>query len=190
MLFPICRTPRFFASKVASALTRPLCSPAGSPSTEREHAVLEGSTGPALTPLCCSCSAKVTWRDSSTHHHDHPLFFHDFNFLNPTTATPSGAKAAAHVHTLKAGRHVFPFSLHIPGHLPASLRTYSGTCVVEYKLKAVAIRAGFGADWKARKIVKISRGFGVDAVEYNQTLEIGASFGHRGGAREIGRAHV
>ncbi|KAL8292022.1 hypothetical protein RQP46_001488 [Phenoliferia psychrophenolica] len=148
---------------------------------ELEPAVLNGelilnlaeATNLKEIQLTFNGTAKVTWRDSSTHHHDHPLFFHDFNFLNPTAGVPAGSKAAhAHVHTLKAGRHVFPFSLHIPGHLPASLRTYSGTCVVEYKLKAHAVRSGFGADWKARKIVKIARGFGVDAVEYNQTLEI------------------
>lgn len=122
--------------------------------------------------------AKVTWRDSSTHHHDHPLFFHDFNFLNPSSHTNriDAKKEHHHVHTLKAGRHVFPFSLTVPGSLPASLRTYSGTGVIEYKLKAIAQRPGFAnTDWKARKIVRISRSFGADAVEFNQTLEIGAA---------------
>ncbi|GAA6051086.1 hypothetical protein JCM3770_004705 [Rhodotorula araucariae] len=120
-------------------------------------------------------AAKVTWRDSSTHHHDHPLFFHDFNFLNPSSHTNrvDAKKEHHHVHTLKAGRHVFPFSLTVPGSLPASLRTYSGTGVIEYKLKAIAQRPGFtAADWKARKVVRISRSFGADAVEFNQTLEI------------------
>ncbi|GAA6021801.1 hypothetical protein JCM10207_002066 [Rhodosporidiobolus poonsookiae] len=119
--------------------------------------------------------AKVTWRDSSTHHHEHPLFFHDFNFLNPSSHTnrEDAKKEHHHVHTLKAGRHVFPFSLTVPGSLPASLRTYAGTGVVEYKFKAVAQRPGFAAtDWKARKMVRIARSFGADAVEYNQTLEI------------------
>ncbi|BGP17069.1 hypothetical protein JCM10213_000293 [Rhodosporidiobolus nylandii] len=119
--------------------------------------------------------AKVTWRDSSTHHHDHPLFFHDFNFLNPSSHTnrEDARREHHHVHTLKAGRHVFPFSLTVPGSLPASLRTYSGTGVIEYKLKAIAQRPGFAAtDWKAKKMVRIARSFGADAVEYNQTLEI------------------
>ncbi|KAK4703989.1 arrestin-related trafficking adapter 4/5/7, partial [Phenoliferia sp. Uapishka_3] len=146
---------------------------------ELEPAVLNGELILNLTEptnlkeiqLTFTGTAKVTWRDTSTHHYDHPLFFHDFNFLNPTPVTPGGSKAG-HVHTLKAGRHVFPFTLHVPGSLPASVRTYSGTCVIEYKLKATAVRSGFGADWKSRKIVKIARGFGVDAVEYNQTLEI------------------
>ncbi|BGO92265.1 hypothetical protein NBRC10512_001189 [Rhodotorula toruloides] len=119
--------------------------------------------------------AKVAWRDSSTHHHDHPLFFHDFNFLNPSshTSREDAKKEQHHVHTLKAGRHVFPFSLTVPGSLPASLRTYSGTGIIEYKLKALAQRPGFtAADWKARKIVRLSRSFPADAVEFNQTLEI------------------
>jgi len=123
-------------------------------------------------------AAKVSWRDSSTHHHDHPLFFHDFNFLNPSshTSREDSKKEHHHVHTLKAGRHVFPFSLTVPGSLPASLRTYSGTGIIEYKLKAVAQRPGFtAADWKARKVVRLSRSFGADAVEFNQTLEIGTS---------------
>lgn len=128
----------------------------------------------------------MTWRDSSTHHHDHPLFFHDFSFLNPSSSSaPHPANKHAHVHTLKAGRHLFPFSLHVPGSLPATLRTYSGTCAIEYKLKAIASRPGFGADWRTKKIVKINRGFGVDAVEYNQTLEIG-EFGSVGELGERG----
>ncbi|GAA5948720.1 hypothetical protein JCM3765_004984 [Sporobolomyces pararoseus] len=120
-------------------------------------------------------TAKVSWRDTSTHHHDHPLFFHDFNFLNPSshTAPHQGKKEHHQVHTLKPGRHVFPFSLHVPGSLPASLRTYSGSGIIEYKLKARAERPGItAADWKARRVVRVARGFGVDAVEYNQTLEI------------------
>lgn len=120
----------------------------------------------------------MSWRDSSAHHHDHPLFFHDFNFLNPSSHTnrEDSKREHHHVHTLKAGRHVFPFSLTVPGSLPASLRTYSGTGIIEYKLKAIAQRPGFtAADWKSRKIVRVSRSFGADAVEFNQTLEIGAS---------------
>ncbi|SGY13409.1 BQ5605_C010g05854 [Microbotryum silenes-dioicae] len=119
-------------------------------------------------------TAKVSWRDTSTHHHDFPLFYHDFAFLNPSSSsTPHPAIKHSHPHTLKAGRHVFPFSLHIPGSLPASLRTYSGACMIEYKLKAVATRSGFAAaDWRAKRVVKITRGFAIDAVEYNQTLEI------------------
>lgn len=56
--------------------------------------------------------------------------------------------------------------------MPASLRTYSGSCVTEYKLKAIAARPGFAADWKAKRLVRVARGFGPDAVEFNQTLEI------------------
>ncbi|ORY89683.1 hypothetical protein BCR35DRAFT_300097 [Leucosporidium creatinivorum] len=148
---------------------------------ELEPAVLKGelvlnlseATNLKEIQLIFTGTAKVTWRDSSTHHFDHPLFFHDFSFLNPSSSsTPHPASKNTPVHTLKAGRHLFPFSLHIPGSLPASLRTYSGTCVIEYKLKAIATRPGFSADWRTKKLVRISRGFGVDAVEYNQTLEI------------------
>ncbi|GAA5879587.1 hypothetical protein JCM16303_003264 [Sporobolomyces ruberrimus] len=150
---------------------------------EFDPAVLNGevilnlthSTDLREVSLVFTGTAKVTWRDSSTHHHDHPLFFHDFNFLNPSSHTipHQGKKEHHHVHTLKPGRHVFPFSLHVPGSLPASLRTYSGSGIIEYKLKARAERPGItAADWKARRVVRVARGFGVDAVEYNQTLEI------------------
>ncbi|KAM0749136.1 hypothetical protein T439DRAFT_358253 [Meredithblackwellia eburnea MCA 4105] len=131
--------------------------------------------------LAFNGTAKVSWRDTTTHHYDHPIFFHDFNFLHPSpssTSSPSdhpslgSSSTKHHAQTLKPGRHLFPFSLHVPGSLPASLRTYSGTCVIEYRLKALVVRPGFGHDWKSKKVVKISRGFGVDAVEYNQTLEI------------------
>lgn len=44
---------------------------------------------------------------------------------------------------------------------------------MEYKLKAIATRPGFAADWRSKKLVRIMRSFGADAVEYNQTLEIG-----------------
>ncbi|KAK4054144.1 hypothetical protein OIV83_001169 [Microbotryomycetes sp. JL201] len=151
---------------------------------ELDPAVLRGQVVLSLTEnttlkevqLAFSGSAKVTWRDSSSHHFDHPLFFHDFAFLNPNSAgqhaSTSSSRSNAHSHTLKAGRHLFPFSLHVPGTLPASLRTYSGTCTIEYKLKALASRPGLSSDWRAKKVVRIMRGFGVDAVEYNQTLEI------------------
>ncbi|GAA6005515.1 hypothetical protein JCM11491_003669 [Sporobolomyces phaffii] len=150
---------------------------------EFEPAVLNGEVILNLThptdlkevSLVFTGTAKVTWRDTSTHHADHPLFFHDFNFLNPSShSVPHQSKKEHHqVHTLKPGRHVFPFSLHVPGSLPASLRTYSGSGIIEYKLKARAERPGItAADWKARRIVRVARGFGVDAVEYNQTLEI------------------
>ncbi|GAA5831217.1 hypothetical protein JCM5353_007384 [Sporobolomyces roseus] len=150
---------------------------------EFDPAVLNGevilnlthSTDLREVSLVFTGTAKIAWRDTSAHHHDHPLFFHDFNFLNPSSHTaPHQSKKEHHqVHTLKPGRHVFPFSLHVPGSLPASLRTYSGSGVIEYKLKARAERPGItAADWKARRVVRIARGFGVDAVEYNQTLEI------------------
>lgn len=139
-----------------------------------------GSSSPARTFAKCRTRrrtdgrrAKVVWRDTSTHHYEHPLFFHDFSFLNPSSSSvPHSSGKGSHSHTLAAGRHVFPFSLHVPGSLPASLRTYTGSCVTEYKLKAVASRPGFAADWKIRKQIRVTRGLGVDSAEYLQTLEI------------------
>lgn len=117
-------------------------------------------------------NAHVAWKDANSHHHVHPLFYHDFAFLNPcSSSTPHATPKIA--HTLSAGHHVFPFTLSIPGSLPASGRYKHA--LVGYKLKATATRPAFTADWKARRIIQVSRGFGVDAVEYNQTLEIGES---------------
>ncbi|KAH8928638.1 hypothetical protein BT69DRAFT_1329402 [Atractiella rhizophila] len=96
-----------------------------------------------------------------------PLFFHDFQFLS------SPGSAEHHSHTLNAGRHAWPFSLVLPSTLPASLKTFSGACAIEYKLKALAVRKGhFERDFKAKKEVKVSRMLSEEAMEFNQTLEI------------------
>ncbi|KAI0675367.1 hypothetical protein C8Q78DRAFT_965359 [Trametes maxima] len=81
-----------------------------------------------------------------------------------------------HAHTLKAGRHLFPFQLQIGGSLPSSIYTSAlGGASVQYKLRAQAIRGGFGLthrDLTATLPVTIMRGFGSEALEYQQTLEI------------------
>ncbi len=118
-------------------------------------------------------SAKIVWRDLSNHHYVHPIYHHEFLMLNPSSASSSSKSTHSHSHTLSAGRHVFPFSLTLPGTLPASIATASNSAICEYRLKAIVSRPGFAAsDWKARSYVRVSRGFGTDAIEYNQTLEI------------------
>ncbi|KAI0645768.1 hypothetical protein C8Q79DRAFT_926914 [Trametes meyenii] len=81
-----------------------------------------------------------------------------------------------HAHTLKAGRHLFPFQLQIGGSLPSSIYTSAlGGASVQYKLRAQAVRGGFGLthrDLTATLPVTIMRGFGSEALEYQQTLEI------------------
>ncbi|KAI0663457.1 hypothetical protein C8Q70DRAFT_907006 [Cubamyces menziesii] len=81
-----------------------------------------------------------------------------------------------HAHTLKAGRHLFPFQLQIGGSLPSSIYTSAlGGASVQYKLRAHAVRGGFGLTHReltATLPVTIMRGFGTEALEYQQTLEI------------------
>ncbi|KAI1795632.1 hypothetical protein LXA43DRAFT_730304 [Ganoderma leucocontextum] len=81
-----------------------------------------------------------------------------------------------HAHTLKAGRHLFPFQLQIGGSLPSSIYTSAlGGASVQYKLRAQVVRGGFGLtnrDLAANHPVTIMRGFGSEALEYQQTLEI------------------
>ncbi|KAL4251435.1 hypothetical protein ABKN59_005704 [Abortiporus biennis] len=92
---------------------------------------------------------------------------HDWAFLE-------GSKG--HSHTLKAGRHLFPFQLHLGGSLPCSISTsVFGGAAVSYKLRATAIRSGFSLthrDISAACPIHIHRTFGSEALEYQQTLEI------------------
>ncbi|KZT71779.1 hypothetical protein DAEQUDRAFT_763616 [Daedalea quercina L-15889] len=82
----------------------------------------------------------------------------------------------SHAHTLKAGRHLFPFQLQIGGSLPSSVLTSAlGGASVHYKLRATAVRPGFAIthrDLTALCPITILRGFGSEALEYQQTLEI------------------
>ena len=93
--------------------------------------------------------------------HTHTLFSHDWSFLE-------GAKN--HRHTLKAGKHSFPFSLDLDGALPSTVITPHASIV--YKLRATVIRSAFSVNWIAQKLVTVTRAFAAEALEYNQTLEI------------------
>ncbi|OCH93735.1 hypothetical protein OBBRIDRAFT_832355 [Obba rivulosa] len=81
-----------------------------------------------------------------------------------------------HSHTLKAGRHLFPFQLQIGGSLPSSISTSAlGGASVQYKLRATAARGGFGFPHRSLEAscpISIMRGFSPEALEYQQTLEI------------------
>ncbi|KAL1746433.1 hypothetical protein HDZ31DRAFT_34203 [Schizophyllum fasciatum] len=89
---------------------------------------------------------------------------HDWSFLE-------GEKK--HSHTLKAGRHVFPFQLQIGGSLPSTIFTpVLGGASVIYKLRAHVVRSGFHNNLQAICPVIILRSFAPEALEYQQTLEI------------------
>jgi hypothetical protein len=78
-----------------------------------------------------------------------------------------------HSHTLKAGRHLFPFQLHLGGSLPSTLYTsaYRGASV-SYKLRAVATRPGFAHNLQTQRGITLLRSFAPEALEYQQSLEI------------------
>ncbi|THH02257.1 hypothetical protein EW026_g557 [Hermanssonia centrifuga] len=92
---------------------------------------------------------------------------HEWSFLEGTKT---------HAHTLKAGRHLFPFQLHIGGSLPSSIGTTAlGGASVHYKLRATVVRPYFGLhhrDLHSIHPIHIVRGFSPEALEYQQTLEI------------------
>ncbi|KAJ7230507.1 hypothetical protein GGX14DRAFT_344039 [Mycena pura] len=78
-----------------------------------------------------------------------------------------------HSHTLKAGRHLFPFQIEVGGSLPSSLLTDAfGGASVAYKLRAVAQRTGFSSNIQAVAPVYILRSLGETALEYQQTRDI------------------
>jgi arrestin-related trafficking adapter 4/5/7 len=78
-----------------------------------------------------------------------------------------------HSHTLKAGRHLFPFQLRLGGSLPSTLyvSAYGGASLV-YKLRAVATRPGFGHNLQTQKHITLLRAFSTEAFEYQRLLEI------------------
>ncbi|KAL5507480.1 hypothetical protein ACEPAH_6936 [Sanghuangporus vaninii] len=78
-----------------------------------------------------------------------------------------------HSHTLKAGRHLFPFELRLGGALPSSLATYvNGGASISYKLRATAIRPGLAANLTVSIPITLLRTFATESLEYQQTLEI------------------
>src|SRR5712671_35494 len=78
-----------------------------------------------------------------------------------------------HSHTLRAGRHLFPFQLNVGGSLPSTAYTsaHRGASVA-YKLRAVATRTGFAHNLQTQKVITLLRSFTPEALEYQQSLEI------------------
>lgn len=78
-----------------------------------------------------------------------------------------------HSHTLKAGRHLFPFRLNLGGSLPSTLYTGShGGASIAYKLRAVATRPGFAHNLRTQREITLLRSPSTEALEYQQSLEI------------------
>ncbi|KAI6037575.1 hypothetical protein EDC04DRAFT_2126164 [Pisolithus marmoratus] len=89
---------------------------------------------------------------------------HDWSFLE-------GEKR--HSHTLKAGRHLFPFQLQLGGSLPSCVATSAhGGVIVSYKLRAVAVRPGLAHNMQAAIPIFLLHSFAPEALEFQQTLEI------------------
>ncbi|KAF5386147.1 hypothetical protein D9615_002596 [Tricholomella constricta] len=91
---------------------------------------------------------------------------HDWSFL--------GGENRA-IHTLKAGRHLFPFQLEIGGSIPSTTSSPAlGGVAMSYRLHAQAVRSGFAFSqtYQADLPVYILRSFPREAREYQQSLEI------------------
>ncbi|KZT62010.1 hypothetical protein CALCODRAFT_505847 [Calocera cornea HHB12733] len=112
--------------------------------------------------------AKIHYNDvastSSRSHSDSVVVLeHEWSFL------PGDRR---HMHTIKAGRHVFPFQMELDGNAPASLRTVGGNASVTYKIRANAIRGAFATNYADVKTFNVVRTFSPEALEYTQTLEL------------------
>ncbi|OAX35691.1 hypothetical protein K503DRAFT_745532 [Rhizopogon vinicolor AM-OR11-026] len=79
-----------------------------------------------------------------------------------------------HSHTLKAGKHFFPFSIALGGSLPSSisLSTTTPASSISYKLRATAVRPGLAHNLHVSHPVSLIRSFASESLEYQQTLEI------------------
>jgi len=78
-----------------------------------------------------------------------------------------------HSHTLKAGRHLFPFQLNLGGSLPSTLYTsVHGGASIAYKLRAVATRPGFALNLQTQRTITLLRSLSPEVFEYQQSLEI------------------
>ncbi|RXK35651.1 hypothetical protein M231_07081 [Tremella mesenterica] len=114
-----------------------------------------------------TCKARVQFVDvvgtsTRSHHYTHNLAVHDWRFLG-----------GRQTHTMKAGRHTFPFSFALEGTLPSSVTTYNGDAFVMYRLKATLAKGGFVTHTiHAEKSFTVHRMFSADALEFTQTLEI------------------
>ncbi|KAF9654030.1 hypothetical protein BDM02DRAFT_3182442 [Thelephora ganbajun] len=94
----------------------------------------------------------------------HLICEHDWTFLE-------GKKTRS--HTLKAGRHSFPFQLHVGGCLPCSISTQMfGGANISYKLRAIIHRPGLIQNLHALLPITIIRSFAPDSLEYQQSSEI------------------
>ena len=94
----------------------------------------------------------------------YPICEHNWAFLE-------GNKA--HSHTLKIGRHRFPFQLNIGSHFPSSISLpMAGGACISYKLRAAVHRPGFAHNLHATLPITIIRSFTPDSLEYQQSSEI------------------
>ncbi|EJU04157.1 hypothetical protein DACRYDRAFT_20783 [Dacryopinax primogenitus] len=115
-----------------------------------------------------SGKAKIHYNDnastSSRSHSDSvSILEHEWSFL------PGDRR---HMHTIKAGRHIFPFQMEFEGNAPASLRTMGGNASISYKIRANAIRGAFATNFTDVKSFNVVRTFTNEALEYTQTLEL------------------
>ena len=144
------------SQKTPTSRTSPYVSAARSDSLQ---AIREFPNSPLLG-LECLIRPRLHLTTPRSYHIDE----HDWNFLQ-------GKRTRS--HTLKAGRHHFPFQLPVGGHLPSSISTleFEGASI-SYKLRSVVHRPGLAHNLHAYLPITIIRSFTPDSLEYQQSTEI------------------
>lgn len=135
------------------------------------------SSGVNLAAMIHSTGTSSNQHDSSRHHSTHPAPHLHPNLASSSSSgssKPYHAHSSHSSHTLNAGIHRFPFSITIPGSLPASLKVAGlNSSTISYQLKITVQKSGvFGGKKSVKRPITIIRGLLPDAAEYNQTLEI------------------
>lgn len=65
----------------------------------------------------------------------------------------------SHPHTLKAGRHDFPFTYELDSRDAASIAANFGMATIEYRLRAIAVRPSFSTNFVTDKTFSVVRSF-------------------------------
>ncbi|KAG8800749.1 hypothetical protein FRC17_006812, partial [Serendipita sp. 399] len=114
----------------------------------------------------CTGKSRITISRDGIHSQPHTII----HYLKETELL-EGDKS--HPHTLKAGRHEFPFTYELDAHTPASILANFGMAAIEYRLRAIAVRpSSFATNFTVSKELGVIRSFSSEALEFQQTVEI------------------
>ena len=107
----------------------------------------ESSVSPSVLSLLC---AKFTSSSTRSQSQTNIFYANSIDLLE-------GDKS--HPHTLKAGRHEFPFTFEIDAKSAASLSANFGMATVHWRLRATAVRPSFSTNYSTVKEITVVRSF-------------------------------